>query len=273
MPPPHAASFGPLLLGLHCLFFLSRSVNQFALPLDRVSSTSACYPRRGAGVTVWIIDGGCVPNHEEFTPGQVTTRALPSSPFDPAGIDDKGHGSHVAGTVGGWRTGVAPNVTLSCIKVMDSEGHGKRSVIAAGWEAVAAAKVADPTRPMVMQASLSGSGTHHDVAMERLAAVGVIPIVSAGNTGGSSCDRTPARSPNAITVANADIDDTLYRSSSRGRCVDMIARTLKSSGRFCCGGTSLVLLARGRHCHDLYPSLRSGRPRRCVVAHPCLFNR
>lgn len=255
------------------MFFLSRSVNQFALPLDRVSSTSACYPRRGAGVTVWIIDGGCVPNHEEFTPGQVTTRALPSSPFDPAGIDDKGHGSHVAGTVGGWRTGVAPNVTLSCIKVMDSEGHGKRSVIAAGWEAVAAAKVADPTRPMVMQASLSGSGTHHDVAMERLAAVGVVPIVSAGNTGGSSCDRTPARSPNAITVANADIDDTLYRSSSRGRCVDMIARTLKSSGRFCCGGTSLVLLARGRHCHDLYPSLRSGRPRRCVVAHPCWFNR
>lgn len=273
MPPPHALPFGPLPFGLRCLYFPPRSINQFALPLDQASSTSECYPRRGAGVTVWVVDGGCVPDHEEFTPGQVTTRALPSSPFNPAGIDDKGHGSHVAGTVGGWRTGVAPNVTLSCIKVLNSEGRGKRSVIAAGWEAVAAAKVADPTRPMVMQASLSGSGTHFDVAMERLAAVGVIPVVSAGNTGESACDRTPARSPNAITVANSDVDDTLYRSSSRGRCVDVIARTLRASCRFCCRGASSVLLAGGRGGRNLCPGWCWWPPRPSVVAHLCWYNR
>eukprot|EP00170_Pyropia_yezoensis_P003247 contig_13570_g3254 len=68
-----------------------------------------------------------------------------------------------------------------------------------------------------------GSGTHHDAAMERLAAVGVVPVVSAGNTGEDACERTPARSPYAITVANSDVDDTLWRSSSRGSCVNMIA--------------------------------------------------
>lgn len=176
-------------------------------------------------MTVYVIDGGCTPDHPEFTPGQVTTKALPSSPFDPAGIDEKGHGTHVAGTIGGWRTGVAPGVTLSCIRVLSAKGSGKKSDVAAGWEAVAAAKVANPAVPTVLHASLSGSGTHHDAAMERLAAVGVVPVVSAGNTGEDACERTPARSPYAITVANSDVDDTLWRSSSRGSCVNMIART------------------------------------------------
>lgn len=202
------------------------SINQAALPLDENSNTTNCYPRRGAGVTVYVIDGGCTPDHPEFTPGQVTTKALPSSPFDPAGIDEKGHGTHVAGTIGGWRTGVAPGVTLSCIRVLSAKGSGKKSDVAAGWEAVAAAKVANPAVPTVLHASLSGSGTHHDAAMERLAAVGVVPVVSAGNTGEDACERTPARSPYAITVANSDVDDTLWRSSSRGSCVNMIARTL-----------------------------------------------
>ncbi|GAB0493050.1 hypothetical protein MMPV_004322 [Pyropia vietnamensis] len=198
-------------------------INQAALPLDQNGNTTSCFPRQGQGVTVFVVDGGCTPNHEEFRPGQVTTRALPSSPYDPSGIDEKGHGTHVAGTVGGWRTGVAPGVTLSCIRVLGPEGSGKRSDVAAGWEAVAAAKVANPSMPTIMHASLSGSGTHHDAAMERLAALNVIPVVSAGNTGGDSCERTPARSPYAITVANSDVDDTLYRSSSRGRCVNAIA--------------------------------------------------
>lgn len=183
-------------------------------------------------MTVFVVDGGCAPDHEEFSPGQVTTRAVPSAPFYPVGEDEKGHGSHVAGTVGGKRTGVAPGVTLTCIRVLNKEGSGKRSDVAAGWEAVAAAKAADPSMRTVMQASLSGSGTHHDAAMERLAALNVIPVVSAGNTGKDACERTPARSPYAITVANSDVDDTLYRSSSRGPCVDTIARTLGATCPF-----------------------------------------
>lgn len=198
-------------------------------------STASCYPKRGAGVTAFVIDGGCVPDHPEFSPGQVTTRALPSSPFDPAGIDEKGHGSHVAGTIGGRTTGMAPGVTIECIRVMNKKGKGKRSDVTAGFDAVGAAKVANPARPVIMQASLSGSGSHHDAAMERLAALGVIPVVSAGNKGSDACDRTPARSPHAITVANSDVDDTLYKSSNRGRCVDVIARThSRSHGVLCC---------------------------------------
>lgn len=155
--------------------------------------------------------------------GGGSTRALPGSGLAADGIDDLGHGSHVAGTVGGRRTGVAPGVAIRCIKVLNRRGKGHTSAVAAAFEEVAAAKAADPVRPMVLQASMSWTGTSLDAATERLAAVGVVPVVSAGNTGGDSCERTPARSPYAITVANSDIDDTLYRSSSRGPCVNMIA--------------------------------------------------
>lgn len=203
-------------------------INQYQLPLDMNRQTQ-CYPVKGDGVDVFVVDSGCMVNHPEFAGVKIRSMALRSSPFDPAGIDDRGHGSHVAGTVAGKRTGVAPGSTVTCIKVLNEEGRGKSSDVAAGFEHVAAYKKANPGAKVIMQASLGGSGDHHNTVMRRMAGVGVIGSVAAGNDGGDACDHTPAGSPDVITAGNMDYDDTVWRNSNIGRCVDVFARTLDRS--------------------------------------------
>jgi len=197
-------------------------VNQRTLPLDNQVGAS-CYPNQGSGVDVFVVDSGCMPSHPEFQGVSIRTMALPTSPFDVAGIDDRGHGSHVAGTVAGWRTGVAPKARITCIKVLNSEGHGKGSHVSAGFEYAAAFKAANPTSKVIMQASISGSGTHHDAMAKRMNEIGVIGTVSAGNKHTSACKYTPARSEDVITVGNSDLDDSIWRNSNVGRCVDLFA--------------------------------------------------
>lgn len=200
-------------------------INQYALPLDEDRQTQ-CYGAKGQGVNVFVVDSGCAADHPEFAGVKIRSMALGSSPFDPAGIDDRGHGSHVAGTVAGKRTGVAPGAEVTCIKVLNEDGRGKSSDVAAGFEYVAAYKAANPGAKVIMQASLGGSGDHHNTVMRRMAGVGVIGSVAAGNDGGDACDHTPAGSPDVITVGNSDIDDSVWRNSNVGRCVDVFARTL-----------------------------------------------
>lgn len=79
---------------------------------------------------------------------------------------------------------------------------------------------------LVLHTSLGSSGTHRGAAMELLVSLGVIPVVSTGSKGKDTSKGSPARSLHYITVANSDVHHTLWRSSSRGRCVDVIARTL-----------------------------------------------
>lgn len=204
-------------------------INQFGLPLDMNRDTQ-CYPAKGDGVNVFVVDSGCAVDHPEFAGVKIRSMALPSSPYDPAGVDDRGHGSHVAGTVAGKTTGVAPGAELTCIKVLNEDGRGKSSDVAAGFEHVAAYKAANPGAKVIMQASLGGSGNHHNTVMRRMAGVGVIGSVAAGNDGGDACDHTPAGSPDVITVGNMDMDDTVWRNSNIGRCVDVFARTLVRPG-------------------------------------------
>lgn len=200
-------------------------INQYALPLDKDRQTQ-CFASKGDGVEVFVVDSGCAVNHPEFAGVNIKSLALESSPFDPAGIDDRGHGSHVAGTVAGKRTGVAPGAAVTCVKVLNENGSGKSSDVAAGFEYVAAYKAANPGAKVIMQASLGGSGDHHNTGMRRMAGVGVIGSVAAGNDGGDACDHTPAGSPDVITAGNCDIDDSVWRNSNVGRCVDVFARTL-----------------------------------------------
>lgn len=88
---------------------------------------------------------------------------------------------------------------------------------------MAAYKVAHPDEPVILQASFHDDATTLDVVAERVAAAGVIPVVSAGNAGGDACDYSPGSTDHVLTVANADADDTVVRSSNTGLCVDVIA--------------------------------------------------
>ncbi|GAB0494441.1 hypothetical protein MMPV_005734, partial [Pyropia vietnamensis] len=201
-------------------------INQFALPLDGDKSTTGCYPSRGAGVTAYVIDTGCATGHPQFE-GRATAAAGPGTQFR-SGADDNYHGSHVAGTIGGRDTGVAPRVTLRCLKVLNSQGSGSTSAIAAAFDAVAGVKARNPASRIILSASLggrsaAGSRSVSALAASRASAAGVVTVVAAGNDGSDACSFSPAAATGVITVANAVPDDSLARSSNRGRCVDVIA--------------------------------------------------
>lgn len=201
-------------------------INQFSLPLDGDKSTAGCYPSRGAGVTAYVIDTGCSTGHPQFE-GRATSAAGPGTHFR-SGADDNYHGSHVAGTIGGRDTGVAPRVTLRCLKVLNSLGSGSTSAIAAAFDAVAGVKARDPASRIILSASLggrsaAGSRSVSALAASRASAAGVVTVVAAGNDGSDACTFSPAAATGVITVANAVRDDSLARSSNRGRCVDVIA--------------------------------------------------
>lgn len=200
----------------------AHSINQYNLPFDFNRTAASCYAPAGEGVVVFVVDSGCATEHPQFG-GRATTLALPGSPFPPSGRDDRGHGSHVAGTVGGVDTGVAPRVRLVCVKVNDRHGENIRSDAIAGFDYVAAYKAAHPDEPVILQASFHDDAHTLDVVAERVAAAGVIPVVSAGNAGGDACDYSPGNTDHVLTVANADADDTVVRSSNTGPCVDVIA--------------------------------------------------
>lgn len=202
--------------------FIFRSINQFNRPLDYNRTAGSCYSAAGAGVVVFVVDSGCATEHPEFG-GRATTLALPGSPFPPAGRDDRGHGSHVAGTVGGINTGVAPAVKIVCVKVNDADGNNVRKDAIAGFDYVATYKKANPETPVILQASFHDDAHTLDMAAERVASTGAIPVVSAGNNRGDACDFSPGNTKHVLTVANQDYDDTLWRSTNTGRCIDVIA--------------------------------------------------
>jgi subtilisin family serine protease len=110
-------------------------VDQRTLPL---SGSYTSVPT-GAGVTVYIIDTGIRFDHAEFG-GRA---ASGYDAIDGGSADDcNGHGTHVAGTVGGTAYGVAKNVKLVGVRVLDCGGSGTTSGVIAGidWVTANAAK-------------------------------------------------------------------------------------------------------------------------------------
>jgi len=198
-------------------------VNQAALPLDGDSSTP-CYPARGRGVTIYVVDSGCAVDHEQFG-GRATAVAAPGSRFR-SGYDDEGHGSHCAGTAAGRTTGVATAATVVCVKVLDSSGRGSSADIVAGFEYAAERSAASPSTPAVVSASLGARGSARDatgVAAARAVATGLTFVAAAGNDGADACGYSPAGVPSVVTVANADRRDRIASTSNRGRCIDVAA--------------------------------------------------
>lgn len=201
-------------------------VDESALPLDGQFNTASCYPMAGAGAEIFVVDTGCRSTHAEFR-GRIRVMAAPGSRYA-SGEDDQGHGTHCAGSAGGSTAGVAPASTLTCIKALSSTGSGSNVDIASALNYVASRKRANPSAPLVLSMSFGGPASgvpgQMEVAVKRLANMGVVPVVAAGNEAKDACTSSPARVPEAITVAASDSSDRLASFSNRGRaCVDVIA--------------------------------------------------
>ena len=189
-------------------------IDQAALPLDG-GYTSAT---TGAGVNVYIIDTGIRTTHVEFG-GRAN--AAYSVVTDGSGATDcNGHGTHVAGTVGGATYGVAKGARLYAVRVFDCAGAGSYSGIIAGVDWVAANRV----RPAVANMSLAGINMASvNAAVQGAIDAGVTMVVAAGNNSTDACQFSPASATQAITVAASGKRDDQASFSNFGSCVDLYA--------------------------------------------------
>jgi subtilisin family serine protease len=186
--------------------------------VDRPLDTQYQFTATGAGVAAFVIDTGIRADHTEFTgrlrPGYGVVA-------DGNGTNDcNGHGTHVAGTVGGTTWGVAKGVTITPVRVLDCAGSGTWSDVIAGIDWVAAST----QRPAVANMSLGGGASAAlDAAVAGAVAKGVVMVVAAGNNSVDACTASPAREPSAITVGATTSSDLRAYYSNTGACVDLFA--------------------------------------------------
>ena len=185
---------------------------------NRPLSGTYTYNWTGSGVRAYIIDTGIRTTHTQFG-----GRAAVSADFvgdGRNGQDCNGHGTHVAGTVGGSTYGVAKSVSLRAVRVLNCSGSGTTSGVISGVNWVAANRVL----PAVANMSLGGGASSAlDTAVNNAINAGVTFAVAAGNSNANACNYSPSRVAAAITVGSTTSTDARSSFSNFGTCVDIFA--------------------------------------------------
>jgi subtilisin family serine protease len=189
-------------------------VDQKDLPLDKSYTPT----NGGEGVTAFIIDTGVRATHETF--GGRVTGGFDAIDGDDNPDDGFGHGTHVAGTIGGTEYGLAKAVNIVPVRVLGDDGSGTTEQVVAGIDWV----TQNHTGPSVANMSLGGGADEAlDTAVQNSIASGVTYGVAAGNDSADASGSSPARVAEAITVAASDINDAQAEFSNFGAIVDIYA--------------------------------------------------
>jgi len=189
-------------------------IDQRALPLN----SSYTYPNTASNVHAYIIDTGILFSHSDFGGRAVTGYDA----VDGGSADDcNGHGTHVAGTVGGAAYGVAKGVQLVGVRVLNCSGSGTNAGVIGGVDWV----TANAVKPAVANMSLGGGANASlDTAVRNSIISGVSYGLAAGNdSGGNACNSSPARTAEGITVGSTTNTDARSSFSNIGTCVDIFA--------------------------------------------------
>ncbi|GEB53314.1 MULTISPECIES: S8 family peptidase [Streptomyces] len=193
--------------------------------LDRIDQEKTAgdgkytYPdTAGKGVTAYVIDTGVRTGHKDF--GGRATSGYDAVDGDQDAQDGNGHGTHVAATVAGKTYGVAKKADVVAVRVLDDEGSGTTEQVVAGIDWV----TKNHKGPSVANMSLGGAkDAAMDAAIKKSIASGVTYAVAAGNESQDASNSSPARVPEAITVAASDKNDKQAEFSNYGKSVDLYA--------------------------------------------------
>ncbi|KAK9760060.1 hypothetical protein K7432_016302 [Basidiobolus ranarum] len=174
----------------------------------------------GEGVDVYIIDTGISVTHSDFE-GRAT---LPVSFISGEATEDlNGHGTHVSGTVGGARYGVAKKVKLIGVKVLSGSGSGTTSGVISGVNWVAQQAKASGRKSVANMSLGGGNSEALKQAVDAAVKAGVTFIVAAGNESQDACNVSPANAGLAFAVGASTITDGAASFSNYGKCVKLSA--------------------------------------------------
>lgn len=205
----------------------SLSAVQFNPPswgLDRIDHHnplhpgSYTYPNEGAGVTAYVIDSGIRITHQEFG---VRAR-WGANTVDFNNFDCNGHGTHVAGTIGGTNYGVAKQVDLVAVKAFNCQGQGSAATVTAAVDWVTGDHIAGPAVAN-MSLGFAPPVPMIDMAVRNSIFDGVVYAVASMNSAVDACWYSPARLPEAITVNATAQNDSRAVFSDYGMCTDIFA--------------------------------------------------
>ncbi|MEV0490090.1 S8 family peptidase [Streptomyces atratus] len=212
--PPAASVAAPSRSAFTAASWGLDRIDQRNLPLDHAYNVTAT----GRGVTAYVVDTGIDTRNSEF--GGRAVVGFDAVGDGRAGQDCHGHGTHVAGTIGGATYGVARSVSLVAVRVLNCRGNGTSAGMLAGFDWVAG----HAKQPAVLNGSLGGPGsTAVDDAVNAIAARGTVPVVAAGNSSVDACTISPARAAHVVTVGASDVRDRQTDFSNYGSCVSMYA--------------------------------------------------
>ena len=190
--------------------------------LDRIDQRESeldgmyTYAASGRGVTVYVVDTGLRYSHTDFG-GRAS---FGFDAFGEDGADCYGHGTHVGGTAAGRTWGVAKDANLVSVRIYDCTGYASTSTFVAGIDWI----LANVQRPAVVNLSvISDPDELVDQAVQRLIDAGITAVAAAGNDNADACGFSPARLPDAITVAATTHLDARASYSNWGDCVDWFA--------------------------------------------------
>jgi subtilisin family serine protease len=190
-------------------------VDQRDLPLNNNYS----YATTASNVTAYVIDTGIRTTHQDFG-GRATWGT--NTTGDGNNTDCNGHGTHVAGTIGGASFGLAKAVNLVAVKVLNCAGSGSFAGVTAGIDWVTQHHASGPAVAN-MSLGASGSDAATENAVRNSIADGVTYGIASGNSNSDACNFTPARVTEAITVNASTISDARASFSNFGTCSDIFA--------------------------------------------------
>jgi len=192
-------------------------IDQRTLPLD---GSFSYWVSAGTGVDAYVIDTGILLSHNEMGGRAIAgTNTVPTESPN----DCNGHGTHVAGTIGGTVYGAAKKVTLFSVKVLGCSGSGTWAGVIQGVEWVTNS-YRSRGRPAVANMSLGGAATATvDAAVANSIAAGVNYAIAAGNNNGNACNYSPARVVTAVGAGATTNTDARASFSNWGTCVAIFA--------------------------------------------------